>query len=110
MQLLKEGGKVPKLAKDTLALKVPNPLLNWLDADNKNYKQRVHMDANGFLMYPYNVMVAEKVWPAIKGDDGKWHQGEHVSYLVCTHLTLHLLCIERSYWDYTIIIKVLELE
>ena len=86
------------MAKETLALQVPDELLDWLEAEDKNYERRVHMDANGILTYA--CMVAEKVWPPQKRKDGKWHQGEQFSYLLCTHLTLHLFCIEPNYWDY----------
>ena len=42
-QLLKEKLKVPKMAKETLALKVPKDLVDWLEAEHRNYERRVHM-------------------------------------------------------------------
>ena len=83
-----EGGKYfPKEAVKTKALVVPKPLIDLLNAADKNYEQRVHMDADGFLSNnnTYTYMVAEKVWPPKKKKDGTRESCEHFSYLLCTH-------------------------
>ena len=49
---------VPKSLAEINALYCPPKLVDWLVAANKNYKQVVHLDAEGFLTYTY--MVAKK--------------------------------------------------
>ena len=66
--LVNGGNSFPKEAIRTKALVVPEPLIDWLGAADKNYERRVHMDADRILTYTY--MVAEKVFLPKKKNDG----------------------------------------
>ena len=86
-KLRDEGKEVPRMAADTNALVCPKYLQDWLKAESRNVKRRVHIDADGFLTYTYNIMVSEKVFKSTKKKDGTCQQSEKFSYLLCTHLT-----------------------
>ena len=49
------------MAKETLALQVPDELLDWLEAEDKNYERRVHLDADGYLTHTYMVSKKETI-------------------------------------------------
>ena len=101
---IKEKKCVPKYLKEIKAQFCPENETEWLACENKNYKRVVHMDTQGFEFFTYTYMEAKKlpdpVWN--KGTQ-KWvegNKGEHFTYLLCTHLTLHLFCIVPNYWAY----------
>ena len=62
-------------------------------SENKAYQRVVQLDAEGFLTYTY----MEAKWV---GGEKHTYKREQFTYLLCTHLTLHLLCIGPNYWDY----------
>ena len=81
-ELIDKKRPIPKSLAEIKALHCPKNQVDWRVVANKNYKQVVHLDADGCLTYTY--MVAKKVADTWQTEDGKWVQGEHVSYLLCT--------------------------
>ena len=67
----------------------PKDDTDWLLGENKAYQRVVTLDVDGFVTYTY----MEAKW--VPKDDR-----EQFTYLLCTHLTLHLFCIEPNYGDY----------
>ena len=71
----------------------PKDETDWLLCENKAYQRVVTLDADGFVTYTY----MESKWV---GKDKTTHDREHFTYLLCTHLALHLFCIGPNYWDH----------
>ena len=83
---------LPKdLRGNVKAIVCPRDETDWLLCENKAYQQRVvTLDAD-----TYTYMEAKWV-----GKDKNTHDREQFTYLLCTHLTLHLFCIGPNYWDH----------
>ena len=86
--------ELPKFLKGELnALYCPNKQTDWLLSECKGYKRVIFLDAKGSISTTY----MEAKWMPAKGDD---LTREQFVYLLCTHLTLHFVCIGPNYWDH----------
>ena len=82
------------LRRELMALYHPTTQTDWLDAPDKDYKRTIYLDTNGSINYIY----MEVKWTPGRGEDPTREQ--FLSRL-CTHLTLHFVCIGPHYWDFT---------
>ena len=78
------------------ALFCPGFQTDWLLCETKEYTRTIHLDVKGAMSITY--MEAKWVASQKKGEDTT---REQFVYLLCTHLTLHLVCIGPNYWDFT---------
>ena len=90
--------ELPKALRGELkALYCPGLHTDWLLSETKEYTRTIYLDVKGAISITY--MEAKWVASQKKGDD---HSREQFVYLLCTHLTLHLVCIGPNYWDFTL--------
>ena len=78
------------LRGDLKALYYPKEQTDWPLAPDKAYKRVIFLDSQGLVSYTY----MEAKWIPAKGDD---LTREQFVYLLCTHLTLHFVCIGPNY-------------
>ena len=89
--------ELPKALRGELkALYCPGLHTDWLLSETKEYTRTIYLDVKGAISITY--MEAKWVASQKKGDDTS---REQFVYLLCTHLTLHLVCIGPNYWDFT---------
>ena len=99
MEILAREDDVPKLVLpkilkgDLKALYCPNIQTDWLLSESKAYTRTIYLDHKGEISTTY----MEAKWMPQKGED---QNREQFVYLLCTHLTLHLVCIGPNYWDF----------
>jgi len=87
--------ELPKALRGELkALYCPGLQTDWLLSETKEYTRTIVLDVKGAISVTY----MEPKWIASlkKGED---IDREQFVYLLCTHLTLHLVCIGPNYWD-----------
>ena len=88
--------ELPKALRGELkALYCPGFHTDWLLSETKEYTRTIYLDVKGAISITY--MEAKWVASQKKGDD---LTREQFVYLLCTHLTLHLVCIGPNYWDF----------
>ena len=86
--------ELPKFLKGELkALYSPKKQTDWLLSESKAYTRTIYLDHKGSISTTY----MEAKWMPLKGED---QNREQFVYLLCTHLTLHLVCIGPNYWDF----------
>ena len=91
----KPSKELPRHLRGTLkALYHPTTQTDWLLAPDKDYKRAIYLDTNGSVNYNY----MEAKWTPGRGEDPT---REQFLSLLCTHLTLHFVCIGPNYWDFT---------
>ena len=89
--------ELPKaLRVEKKALYCPGLQTDWLLSETKEYTRTIYLDVKGAISITY--MEAKWVAQTRNGEDPN---REQFVYLLCTHLTLHLLCIGPNYWDFT---------
>ena len=87
--------ELPKALRGELkALYCPGLQTDWLLSETKEYTRTIYLDVKGAISITY--MEAKWVASQKKGEDTT---REQFVYLLCTHLTLHLVCIGPNYWD-----------
>ena len=88
--------ELPKALRGELkALYCPSLQTDWLLSETKDYTRTIYLDAKGAISITY--MEPKWVAQTRKGEDTN---REQFVYLLCTHLTLHLVCIGPNYWDF----------
>ena len=87
---------LPKSLKgDLKALYCPNMQTDWLLSETKAYTRTIFLDSQGGISITY----MEPKWiPQTR--NGEDPNREQFVYLLCAHLTLHLVCIGPNYWDF----------
>ena len=91
----KPSKELPRHLRGELkALYHPTTQTDWLLAPDKDYKRAIYLDTNGSINYNY----MEAKWTPGRGEDPT---REQFLSLLCTHLTLHFVCIGPNYWDFT---------
>ena len=91
--LLLTGSSIAKLK----ALYCPSLQTDWLLSETKAYTRTIFLDSQGGISITY----MEPKWiPQTR--NGEDPNREQFVYLLCTHLTLHLVCIllGPNYWDF----------
>ena len=89
--------ELPKHLRGKLkALYCPSLQTDWLLSETKAYTRTIYLDAKGAIYITY----MEPKWVA-QTRNGEDPNREQFVYLLCTHLTLHLVCIGPNYWDFT---------
>ena len=91
-----EGAQQKNLPKDlrgeVKAQYCPKDTTDWPLGELKEYKRVATLDGDGVVTYTY----MEAKWMGKGADTDR----EQFTYLLCTHLTLHLFCIGPNYWNY----------
>ena len=88
--------ELPKHLRGELkALYCPSLQTDWLLSETKAYTRTIYLDSKGAIYITY----MEPKWVA-QTRNGEDPNREQFVYLLCTHLTLHLVCIGPNYWDF----------